>query len=485
MGQIVNAQLMSNLAVEFNVGADILSKGNRTISDKLGAANMSGDTVNVTITDPGKVFSGSLDISGLRGRLGVKRGAVPVRVAPIGVAAEASEGELTLAIEKPDVMKKRVANLQDEVNKRAYRGILGTTQPYVVPTIAGLSGDEKDRAYREACFDAEAHLQTSKLGGSIFGMAHPQTWNRVVPTLHANFGNGQMGKDLYQNELGDFMGYRFTKGVDTMRVKAQASGVASIVVGLNGQLQVSLTSIAGYSGKEEGEIFPMPVNLTDDTASDGTIGQNGTKYPLYCCDALGKPTGIEKSVFFKWKVDYWAMVPGQGWIPDPNQTPNGHWELAQPLFLAGPRKNAHSIAYEEYVLKGTRGLDRHGFIQPDFDWYGTQEWNRTPDGTQDPVGDGVTTFTVTDTLTAGKTYLAPMVMFHESDFLIGIKGLEKMSSHDSLTVPTDYADKGIIPWRGTFWEDPYTSLSLFRVDGLMGFGMYQGVSGASVFLPID
>jgi hypothetical protein len=60
-----------------------------------------------------------------------------------------------------------------------------------------------------------------------------------------------------------------------------------------------------------------------------------------------------------------------------------------------------------------------------------------------------------------------------------------MSSHDSLTVPTDYADKGIIPWRGTFWEDPYTSLSLFRVDGLMGFGMYQGVSGASVFLPID
>lgn len=469
MGQIVNAQLMANLAVEFNVGVDILSKGNRTIESKLGASNMSGDTVNVTIMDSGKVFRNSLDLAGLRGTLGVNRGSVPVKVAPIGIAAEASEGELALAIERPEIMAKRVANLQDEVNRQAYRGILGSTQPYVVPTIAGMTGDQIDRAYRQACFDAEAHVQTSKLGGNVFGLAHPQTWNRVVPTLMANFGaNPKVGSDLYKNELGDFMGYRFTKGVDTMRITAidVANSVATITVGLNGELTAGLANIGGITGDSEGEIFPMPVYLAD-----------GKGAPLECVDALGKPTGVPKAVFFKWRVTTWAMTPGQGWIGTA-----GVWELAQPLFLAGPRKNAHSLEYETYIAGGALALDSHGFINPDFDWYATQEWNRPKDPalTTPPL-----TFTVSNVLTDGKTYLAPMVMYHESDFLIAVKGIEKMSSADSFTIPTEFKDKGIIPWRGTFWTDPYTSLGLFRVDGLMGFSMYQGVSGASIFLPID
>lgn len=469
MGQIVNAQLMANLAVEFNVGVDILSKGNRTIESKLGASNMSGDTVNVTIMDSGKVFRNSLDLAGLRGTLGVNRGSVPVKVAPLGIAAEASEGELALAIERPEVMAKRVANLQDEVNRQAYRGILGSTQPYVVPTIAGMTGDQIDRAYRQACFDAEAHVQTSKLGGNVFGLAHPQTWNRVVPTLMANFGaNPKVGSDLYKNELGDFMGYRFTKGADTMRITAidVKNSVATITVGLNGELTTTLASIGGVTGDSEGEIFPMPVYLAD-----------GNGDPLQCVDALGKPTGVPKAVFFKWRVTTWAMTPGQGWIGT-----NGVWELAQPLFLAGPRKNAHSLEYETYIATGTGAHDQHGFIDPNFDWYATQEWNRPKDPalTNPPL-----TFTVSNVLTDGKTYLAPMVMYHESDFLIAVKGIEKMSSADSFTIPTEFKDKGIIPWRGTFWTDPYTSLGLFRVDGLMGFSMYQGVSGASIFLPID
>lgn len=477
---IVNQQLMANLAVEFNVGADILSKGNRTIESKLGASNMSGDTVSVTITDSGKVFRNSLDLAGLRGTLSINRGSVPVRVSPIGIAAEASEGELTLAIEKPEIMKKRVANLQDEVNRQAYRGILGSTQPYVA--AAGFTGDAKDRAYREACFDAEAHVQTSKLGGQIFGLAHPQAWNRVVASLQANFApNQKVGKDLYENELGDFMGYRFTKGVDTLRVTAEDLTAAAeltnakITVGLDGQITaMNLTTLNGHAGDSEGEIFPMPVYITDATAA-----ADGNKYPVQCVDALGKPTGVPKAIFFKWHFDTWTMTPGYGW-----QGTSGHWELAQPLFLAGPRKNAHSVAYEEFIATGNLVLDEHGYIQPDFDWYGTQQWNRPKDSSLT-----VTTqldFTISNVLTPTKNYLAPLVMYHESDFLIAVKGIEKMGgSTDSFTIPTDFKDKGIIPWRGTYWTDPYTSLSLFRVDGLMGFGMYQGVSGASVFLPID
>lgn len=473
MSELVNATLMANLAVEFNVGADILSKGNRTIADKLGAANMTGDTVNVTIMDSGKVFKKSLDLAPLRGTLGVKRGSVPLRVSPIGIAAECSEGELVLAIEKPKVMGKRVANLQDEVNKGAYRGILGSTQPYVANVPVSPSGEQIDRAFRRACFDAEAHTQTSKLSGSIFGMAHPQTWNRVVPSLQANFGaNQRVGSDLYKNELGDFMGYRFTKGVDTMRFTAldvasftEASG--GITIKDDGTLSTSIATIAGYAGQEDGEIYPTPFVIKDATAVGGNY------YPLQCVDALGKPTGIPKCVYFKWIVDTWNIVPGQGYVPV-----TGHWDLAQPLFLKGPRKNAHSAAYEQFLAGLTPGLDSHGFIDPAYDWYAKNDWNKAT---------GITTqldFTLDDFLTPSVEYLAPMVMFHEDDFLVGVKGLEKMGGNmDSFTVPTEFRDKGIIPWRGTYWADPYTSLSLFRVDGLMGFGMYQGVSGASIYIP--
>jgi hypothetical protein len=477
MGQIVNQQLMANLAVEFNVGVDILSKGNRTIEKELGASNMSGDTVSVTIMDSGKVFQNSLDLSGLRGTLAVKRASVPLSVAPIGIAAEASEGELALAIEKPDIMAKRVANLQDEVNKKAYRAIVGSCQPYAFdPT--GLNGDQYDRAVRKVSFRAEAHSQTSKLAGNIFGIAHPQTWNEVVPTLHANFGNNpKNGTDLYKNELGDYMGLRWTKGVDTLRIEAQdvAAVVTSISVGLDGKVSAAISGIG--TGDEEGEIYPMPLYLTDDKAC-----ADGLKHKVECVDALGKPTGIQKAVYFKWHFDTWQMTPGYGW-----QGTSGHWELAQPLFLAGPRKNAHSRAYEEFLAAGSLVLDRHGFIQPDYDWYAQQTWNRNPDyvngGARDPEASGYLTFTTSNVLTDGFTYLAPMAMFHEQDFLIAVKGIEKMSSADSFTIPTEFRDKGILPLRGTYWTDPYTSLGLFRVDTLMGFGMYQGVSGACIYIP--
>jgi hypothetical protein len=467
---VVNQTLMAEMAVEYALGVDILSKGQRKIEDKLGASDASGDTVNVPITDSGIVFD-NLDITDLKDKLAVRRAFVPVTVKPIGTAAEASSEQLTLAIKDREIMAKRVANLQDETNRRAFEGLLAGAQVFVGDPGNNPNKAAREDAYGLALYDADAHTSASKFAGDTMAITHAQTWNRLCQAMGQTFGaNGKIGNSIYKNELGPLLGHNWSKSGLTGVITGVEQGIGQFVIGGNG-------------------FDPAGVSATVTGTKDGALSQPcylkfGSEY-VQTVDALGKPTGIQKAIYFKWKVDYWANVPGYGWIPDPNQTPNGHWELAQPLFLAGPRKNAHSVAYEEYVAAGTRGLDRHGFIQPDFDWYGTQQWNRTPDGTQDPVGDGVTTFTVTDTLTAGKTYLAPMVMFHESDFLIGIKGLEKMSSHDSLTVPTDYADKGIIPWRGTFWEDPYTSLSLFRVDGLMGFGMYQGVSGASVFLPID
>lgn len=459
MAGIVNARLMSRLATKFNLGADILGKGNRTVEKMLGADKMSGDTVSVTIMDSGNVYKDSLDLSGQRGKMGVHRASVPVRVKPIGIAAEASVGELTLAIQDTEIMGKRVANLQDTVNKMAYRTLLGGSQAFVAE--AGLKGPERDQAYRQAAFDAEAYCVTSKFAGNTYGIAHPQTWNRVVPSLMGNYGaNDRIGKELYENELGDFLGFRWTKGMDTMRISAAATGIGNIAVGADGELTAVIDAIAGNKGSEDGEVCPMPVELTDTGA--------GTVHKVECVDALGKPTGEAKRVMFKWSV-----------------AKNG-WVLANPLFLRGPRKNAHSYAFEAAVAQyevGDAALDTHGFGPngADFEWYPDNSWN-TIRGTGAPTEF---TFTCTDVLTEGKTYLAPMVMWKEPDFLIAVKGIEKMAGADSFTIPTEYSDRGIMPWRGTYWTDKYASLSLFRVDALFGFGVYQGCSMASVFIPMD
>ena len=119
MGAVVNQTLMAEMAVEFNLGTDILSKGQRKIESTLSAAKCSGDTVNVPITDSGIVYD-NLDITSLKGKLAARRAFVPVKVKPIGTAAEATSEELTLAIRDRQIMAKRIANLQDETNRRAF-----------------------------------------------------------------------------------------------------------------------------------------------------------------------------------------------------------------------------------------------------------------------------------------------------------------------------------------------------------------------------
>ena len=426
---IVNATLMAEYAVQFNLGADILSKGNRKVESMLGSERMSGDTVNVTIMDSGKVFD-KLDLTSEKGRLAVQRSSVPVQVKPITVAAEASVKQLTLEIKNPAIMAKRVANMQDEVNKRAFGCLLGGSQPYVA--TAGLTGPARDAAYREAAFDAEAHTTGSKFAASTYGIVHPQTWNRMVPSLMGNYGaNQKIGTDLFKNELGDFLGFRWTKGMEFTRITGDTGCTVTVVgtfdknTGKVGTGGLTITDGNGntVTGRYDGEVFPLPVSISFTIDSQANAVVN-------CVDALGKTIGIEKKYF-----------------------------LAQAPLLTGDTESAY---------------------------------DRPQNGNTTVVIGGVpTSVTVvlasvsTNVLANGKHYLAPAVMWKEPDFLIAVKGLEKSPTGDSFTIPTEFSEKGILPLRGTYWGDDYASVNLFRVDALFGFNMYQGISAASVYLPID
>lgn len=408
---IVSAQLMSEYSVEFSLGADILGKGNRSVEKHLGASNLSGDTVNVSITDSGVVLR-DMDITSHKGTLGVNRSSVPVKVSPIVVAAEVSIEDLTQSIQNPEVMAKRVANYVDAVNTDAYNGLLGGSQAYVADT-AGTEDIKK------AMYDALAGTQGSKLAGNTYGVIHPQTWNRVVPALAGNFGgNGNLGSNLYRNELGDFLGFQWTKGASQTRVTGAAISISPFTIGTDGFVSGGITATGLNANPVDGELS-QPIVLVSSNNSE----------PIYNVDALGKSTGIIKTFYLKYDAE------------------TSSWNLAYPVFFEGPRQNAYC---EDYTA-GDHSLD---------------------------IG------TNADVLANNVEYLAPCVIWKEPDFLVAVKGLEAYNGTDSFTVPTKYKDKGILPLRGTAWTDAYSATTLFRVDALFGFNLYQGVSVTSAYIPV-
>lgn len=309
--KIVNAQLMAEFSTEFNVGCDVLGKGNRLVEKELGAQNMSGDTINVPIYDSGKVYD-QIDIESVKGKLGVQRGAVPVQVRPIVAAAEAGIEDLTLCIEEPKLMEKRTANMIDEVNKRAYNCLTGASKAYVAGFNGGTTTEAKNFNIDEildAVFAAEAGNVGSKLTGTTYGLVHPQTWNRLVRAGWKDLGGSGKAEGMYKNELGELVGITWSKGS-------------------------ALNSIAAVN------MVPYaPTTLTEGDATravglaagtyHGQLSQPFQFEGVYLCDALGKPTSELATFYYVYIVDTY----------DADLNPlAGHWQLDREPYFEGPRK---------------------------------------------------------------------------------------------------------------------------------------------------
>lgn len=399
---LVTAKLMAEIAVDFNIGADLVSKGNRAIEKYLGAEQASGDTVYVPIMDSGKVYK-NMDLTGID--LAVKRDAVPVTVNSYTAAANVSHEDFTLSINNPELMTKRVAKLANEANLDAYRTLQRGSTAFVVPAT------KTTEEIRMAAFDAEAFTVGSKLGGSTFGVSHPTTHNRIVTSLQANFGGNQnLGKDLYRNELGDFMGFSWSKGSDQNTITAVDSDWGDITL------------------TDGSDVFTFD-GTGPTTTVVGAVSQPFNVAGVYAADALGIATGR--------LATFYAVYDGSD------------WKLTYPADFTGARQ-----------ANWTATINDAGAVVP-----------------TTVVGAGI------DQLNTGTTYLSPSVIWKENDFLVGVKGLEKFHGSDSFTVPTAFRERGILPLRGTAWTDPLKGVSLFRVDLLLGFALYQRVSVSSIWIP--
>lgn len=174
------------------------------------------------------------------------------------------------------------------------------------------------------------------------------------------------------------------------------------------------------TGSYDGELS-QPVKITH-------VDTNSNTHKIYCVDCFGRSNGIEKTIYLKW------------------DSANSRWDFASPIFFTGPRKNAHCDAWVE--------------------------------GTTTSLA-----LTCTDVLTANTVYMSPTIMWKDTDLLIALKGIEPMESKPSYTIPIEFKEKGPLPLRGTLDGDAYASSELMRVDTMLGYALYQGVSATGLYIP--
>lgn len=443
--QIVNARVLANLAVQFNIGADILAKGNRFIESKLGAENMSGDTVMVPIVDGGNVFD-QLDLS--NEDLSVKRDAVPVKVRPLATAAAISQEDLTLSIKQPEVMGKRVANMALEASKRAVKCLTANALNAFVISTSDITANDGTRGFvgRNKLYDLFALCEGSKLAGETYGVLHPMVWSKLIAMFQGNYAPAdKVGGDLYKNELGELAGIKWSK-----------TNLLKLITGMTISESISLDFQPTQVGYDVQAPDSVPTTNPSFTA---TIANPGNFFP-----ATGNEVGDLSLPF--------TMADGDG--NDVNSTDifgndTGHAAVfhlvatavsggavtaaafAAPFFFEGARKNVTCAGYVPYDAA-------------------------TP-GTTAQIS-----LTATNLLSNGVSYLPPALVWKRDDFLVAVKGLEKFFGCDSMTIPTTYRDKNILPLRGWAWTDPEKAKTLFRVDVLMGMAAYTRTSMNALYI---
>lgn len=457
--QVVNARLMAEVAIQFNIGADIFGKGNRTIESKLGSENMSGDTVMVPVYGGGETYR-NLDLTKVNPEdLAVKRDAVPVRVGPYTTAATVTQEDLTLSLKSPEFLAKRVAQMALDVQMDAVKCIeRGSLNSTVInqSDIISAGGEECSFAARNKVYDLFALCEASKFAGDVYGVIHPMVWSKLIAIFQGKYApNPRVGEDMYKNELGELAGIKWSK-TELLKTIAAKDITGDSAIGFDfGTLFASYADASNAAQNIEAPmsvpgvmLFPAGTGITAANyfpATGNKVGdlsqpfylKDGNDEFVVSTDIFGNPTGRPATFRLRATAVNSGAVTGA--------------VLAAPFFFEGPRQNVYHSAYKPYDA-GT------------------------------PTSGQITGLSAVNVLTAGKNYLQPALVWKKDDFLIAAKGLEKYYGADSLTVPTRYSDKGYLPIRGWCFTLPMKAQTVFRTDVLLGMEPFLRVSMNALYI---
>lgn len=457
--QVVNARLMAEVAIQFNIGADIFGKGNRTIESKLGSENMSGDTVMVPVYGGGETYR-NLDLTTVNPEdLAVKRDAVPVRVGPYTTATTVTQEDLTLSLKSPEFLAKRVAQMALDVQMDAVKCLeRGSINSTVInqSDIISAGGEECSFAARNKVYDLFALCEASKFAGDVYGVIHPMVWSKLIAIFQGKYApNPRVGEDMYKNELGELAGIKWSK-TELLKTIAAKDITGDSAIGFDfGTLFASYADASNAAQNIEAPMsvpgvmmFPAGTGITAANYFPATGNKVGDlSQPFYLkdgdgefvvsTDIFGNPTGRPATFRLRATAVNNGAVTGA--------------VLAAPFFFEGPRQNVYHSAYKPYDA-GT------------------------------PTSGQITGLSAVNVLTAGKNYLQPALVWKKDDFLIAAKGLEKYYGSDSLTVPTRYSDKGYLPIRGWCFTLPMKARTVFRTDVLLGMEPFLRVSMNALYI---
>lgn len=457
--QVVNARLMAEVAIQFNIGADIFGKGNRTIESKLGSENMSGDTVMVPVYGGGETYR-NLDLTKVDPEdLAVKRDAVPVRVGPYTTAATVTQEDLTLSLKSPEFLAKRVAQMALDVQMDAVKCLeRGSINSTVInqTDIISAGGEECSFAARNKVYDLFALCEASKFAGDVYGVIHPMVWSKLIAIFQGKYApNPRVGEDMYKNELGELAGIKWSKtellktiaakditgdsaiGFDFSTLFASYADASNAAQNIEAPMSVpGVMLFPAGTGITAANYFPATGNKVGDLSQPFYLKDGDGEF-VVSTDIFGNPTG--RPATFRLRVTAVNNGAVTGAV------------LAAPFFFEGPRQNVYHSAYKPYDA-GT------------------------------PTSGQITGLSAVNVLTAGKNYLQPALVWKKDDFLIAAKGLEKYYGSDSLTVPTRYSDKGYLPIRGWCFTLPMKAQTVFRTDVLLGMEPFLRVSMNALYI---
>lgn len=457
--QVVNARLMAEVAIQFNIGADIFGKGNRTIESKLGSENMSGDTVMVPVYGGGETYR-NLDLTKVNPEdLAVKRDAVPVRVGPYTTAATVTQEDLTLSLKSPEFLAKRVAQMALDVQMDAVkcleRGSLNSTVINQADIISA-GGEECSFAARNKVYDLFALCEASKFAGDVYGVIHPMVWAKLIAVFQGKYApNPRIGEEMYKNELGELAGIKWSKsellktiaakditgdsaiGFDFSALFASYADASNAAQNIEAPMSVpGVMLFPAGTGITATNYFPATGNNVGDLSQPFYLKDTNDEF-VVSTDIFGNPTGRPATFRLRATAVNNGAVTGA--------------VLAASFFFEGPRQNVYHSAYKPYDA-GT------------------------------PTSGQITGLSAVNVLTAGKNYLQPALVWKKDDFLIAAKGLEKYYGSDSLTVPTRYSDKGYLPIRGWCFTLPMKAQTVFRTDVLLGMEPFLRVSMNALYI---
>lgn len=449
---IVTARIMTELAVSFNIGADIFGKGNRHVESQLGSEKMSGDTVMVPIYDGGSVFH-DLDLS--NEDLSVKRDAVPVRVTPFSTACELSQEELTLSAKEPEFLAKRVANLALDVQTQSVKCLAANSLNGVVISTSEITSNAAFAA-RNKIYDLVGLCDASKLDGKTNGVIHPMVYSKLLATFQGQYApNEKRGNGLYENELGPLGGIDWSKTqlLKTITGVATITGDTTIAFDFSAAMAMyyeltqprdvnapmAIPSVIPYgtvSNITAANYFPATGCKVGDLSQPFMLKDSNNEY-VCSTDVLGNSTG--RPAIFHLR----ATAVSAGAVTAA--------VLAAPVFFEGARQNVFHSTY-------------------------------TPYDPSTASGGTITGLESEPLLTAGHTYLPPALVWKQDDFLVAAKGLVPFIGSDALTIPTRYKDKGYLPLRGWAFTLPLKATTIFRVDVLAGMAAYTRTSMNSLYV---